>query len=284
MIFTTTYDISESPWWTPSLANAPAVADLLADLTNLHEKVHRAATDPHLEQFLKGFVSYHSFLYPREVQIGEDIGERETTIHYLEKIFASDNIRLAVKVRNLRGLISTIFPDPIPAPSTTIDGLEFTSAMLRDWHSAIGRDAIPDAGQYRTKMLAPAQENYVYLIPQKVATELDKLCAYVRDKFPEHQTPLARIKLAATFLANFLHIHPFSKGNGRVGRLAVSWILKGISIVPIPLYCGVPSREDYLNCLRVSRERAPFAPSALARMILEAVVQVHRNVCFSLDL
>ncbi|KAI9090517.1 fido domain-containing protein [Phlyctochytrium arcticum] len=160
----------------------------------------------------------------------------------------------------------------------------FTPALLQEWNRALMKDLMEDPGTYRTRWAKPAQEDYIYLIPQKIPTELSRLCDYVRESMPTHRTPLERIKLAATFMTNFLHIHPFRNGNGRVARIAVSWLLMGVSIVPTPLYCGIASREDFLNCLRASRLRAPFIPSALARMILEGVVQVDRNACVCLEL
>ncbi len=95
---------------------------------------------------------------------------------------------------------------------------------------------------------------------------------------------IERIKIAATFLTEFLHIHPFTNGNGRIARLLISWLMADITIVPVPLLSSSSARDTYLKCLRESRVTTPFRPDNLARLILESVVHSMRMACLCLDI
>jgi Fic family protein len=189
--------------------------------------------------------------------------------------------KLAVKIQNLHQTVKEMFPNAFGA-TRNID--DFTLAFIKQQHSKIGLGII--ANTWREKMACPAQENWIYLVPSKIPTALAALCTWVRNEMKKTSDLKEMVKICATFLTNFLHIHPFSNGNGRVARLLVSWLLCPVTIVPIALYVNVGSRETYLQCLRNSRsvDNPRFEPVDLSRFILDSILAIYHNVIFSLEL
>ncbi|RKO93882.1 hypothetical protein BDK51DRAFT_32820 [Blyttiomyces helicus] len=125
---------------------------------------------------------------------------------------------------------------------------EFTPDFLMTVHRYIGSNRlITDAGSYRTKWLAPAKEEYVYIDPVRLPIELPRLCFVVQIALRSDSSLLNLVRLAAAFAINFLYIHPFSNSNGRVARLAVSWLLQGHMVVPVPLYGDREVYQDYMQ-------------------------------------
>jgi Fic family protein len=99
-----------------------------------------------------------------------------------------------------------------------------TKNILTDLHSLVLKNISPDAGCFRTEVSAifnlAGVAIYMPPPPAQVGKLLDDLLVYInsQDKFP----------LITAFVAHliFEKIHPFLDGNGRVGRLLISAILK----------------------------------------------------------
>jgi len=179
------------------------------------------------------------------------------------------------------GAIEELFPNIYEARD-----IEITPDLIKRIHRIIGANLIQNPGKYRTEWAGPANENWIYLDPKLIDSSLNRLCRDIQSKLAGQgsNNVETRVKIAAMFMTQFLHIHPFNNGNGRVARLVVSLLLSIVSIVPVALYACSESRETYLNCIRQSRQTKPFNHSALARLILESIVDVHRIVCSSLGL
>lgn len=59
----------------------------------------------------------------------------------------------------------------------------------------------------------------------------------------------ARIQLVAEFHAEFIRIHPFEDGNGRVGRALMSYLLVRLGLLPIPIEAN---KQEYYAALNES--------------------------------
>ncbi|CAG8734194.1 8353_t:CDS:2, partial [Racocetra fulgida] len=152
-----------------------------------------------------------------------------------------DEQRLARKVQNLHVAIIDTFPS-IFFPDLQID--RFTPEFAKKLHLKIGNGLIKDAGQYRTKFVMAAQENYVYMAPDLIKDRMETLFRQCREKFEDTDLRLEdAIKYGACFLIHFLTIHPFMNGNGRVARLLLSYLLLKFTVVPLSLYTGVKARD-----------------------------------------
>jgi len=238
--------------------------------------------------YFKGYAEYHYDTYIRETIIGESTVS-DTSLESIERLKKEEiESKPARKVKNLYKAVEILFPDVFNTNQTVAD--DFTPDLLRGIHSLIGDGLFIHAGEYRIHGAKPAQELWTYLDASEISHSLECLCSYVRKQMVlpvmDDIKLQCRVKIAATFITNFLQIHPFSNGNGRVARLAGSLILIGSSIVPVPVYAIKDSREVFLECIRRSRElnNTMYFPKDLARLILESATQTSRQVCCALDL
>ncbi|GET04228.1 Fic family protein [Rhizophagus clarus] len=164
----------------------------------------------------------------------------------------------------------------------------FTPSFAKELHQQIGDNGLIDnAGQYRTNFVKPAQDDFYYMDPKFINDELEKLFGKCREIFGREDLQLEEaVKFSACFLAYFLYVHPFSNGNGRVARLLLSYLLSNFTVVPLSLYTGTETRNNYLQCLREAQwyHDPPFKPSALATFILENVHKTSYHICTSMDI
>jgi Fic family protein len=100
-----------------------------------------------------------------------------------------------------------------------------TKEMLLEIHKRVLKDITPDAGYFRTEQSAIFNQAgvAVYMPPSpfNIAKFVKELLVYINDD--KEKFPL--IKAFVSHLC-FEKIHPFLDGNGRVGRLLISLILK----------------------------------------------------------
>lgn len=266
---------------------------LLKNYAKLKSNIEVAYANSDNKNYFDGYSNYHTYHYLHETLTGEGNIDGSTTITQLEEyIKKPDDTRVCKKIINLKNALDKLFPNYfgfVDSPSR-IDVEKFTPEFICELHEQVARDLLKDGGIYRTTWAAPSQEDWVYLVPEKISENLIKLCDSVRCQLNNERLTrpedifVNRIKIAATFLLQFLQIHPFTNGNGRVARLLTSWLMTDISLVPVPLLTNSKSREKYLQSLRDCRYMNPPLPTNLARLIMESVVHMMRKVCFSLDI
>lgn len=270
-----------TPW---KRDTAPAVtAEVLAEQINdMQAKIDAASRSPELENYVTDFKNFLRTFYLREVVIGEGLCDGKTSYEDVEALLArpAEDSKLGTKTHNLHRALDAFLHAPVPSDE------EFTPQLLLNIHLEIGRGVIANCGNLRTKYVAPAGEDWIYLAPHLVPKALDTLCYNVRKALAkiDRTDLLGRIRIVASFMTNFLHIHPFSNGNGRVARIAVSWLLADITIVPIPIIASESGRIVYLDAIRDSRHSTPFLPANLARLLLESVHSTVRKAIFCLDI
>lgn len=280
------YTVAKETPWKPDYVEAVTAETLVAEIHRLQSLVTTAEADPTNVTFFQGFKDYLKVFYLREVVIGEGMMGPHTSVDNIESLLAapSEDSNVGAKTHNLLRALKTFLPEINRAEAPA--AVSFTPELLLSIHREVGRGVIPDAGTIRTKWLAPAQEDWIYLAPHLVRSSLDTLCREVQRAIEriDKTDLLARVRLAASFMTIFLHIHPFSNGNGRVARLAMSWLLRDVTTVPVPLITSIAGRDMYLDAIRDSRHIAPFLPVNLARLILESVHKTIQKAVFCLDL
>ncbi|KAA1066654.1 hypothetical protein PGT21_021426 [Puccinia graminis f. sp. tritici] len=261
---------------------------IVHEIHAIQTQVEAAKLDPTQANIITGFHNFFQLSYLQECLIGEDIFPANSNLEYLEKALkgSPETDPLARKAQNLRDAVTKFLPtERANSPIPNNHWATFTPEFLQTIHQIIGYKLISNAGTYRTNWCAPAHEDWVYLGPHLVEPALKLLCTHVRRalEMDNNNNLSYRIQLAASFLTNFLHIHPFSDGNGRVARLAVSWLLADLTIVPIPL-TSKQGRPHFLQYLQRSRSPDPPHESTLSRLLLESAFHTIWKAHFSLNL
>lgn len=217
-------------------------------------------------------------------------GENNVTAHieeledYLDGKLVNLRTKDQIKIRNLRNAVDDLYPNIF---FTDLPPNNFTIELALSLNRKIGEDLFKSAGKYRLKDAMASKENFFYLEPDKIDSEMKKLFDNVCNLFfffRINNDTENLIKLGSQFLVHFLMIHPFENGNGRVARLLLSYLLSSITVVPLSIFSRVNGREVYLDCLRDERNKSPTVESNLASLILECAYFNLEKVCIYLDI
>ncbi len=154
-------------------------------------------------------------------------------------------------------------------------GFPLSLRLIREIHAQLlagGRGADKQPGQFRTSQnwiggTRPGNAQFVPPPPDRLSGCLYELEAFL------HDTTLPSLLKAALVHAQFETIHPFLDGNGRMGRLLITFLLcaEGVLTNPI-LYLSLyfkTHREEYYGLLQ--RIRTDGAWMAWLRFFLEGV-------------
>lgn len=121
-------------------------------------------------------------------------------------------------------------------------------------HATVMEGLLNNAGELRSTFVSAAKTNVMYLPPQLIRTHLVALLEFTSCRLAECSTVLDRMLLAVFFFSDFLKIHPFVNGNGRVARLLANALLRGVAVVPFtPAGVGAADRERYLVAISESQ-------------------------------
>jgi fido (protein-threonine AMPylation protein) len=124
----------------------------------------------------------------------------------------------------------------------------FSAAQTPDGEP-ISKRIIP--GQYKTtpnSVLRSTGEMFYYADPQDVGAKMGDLLAEFRQyEVDDRINPMA---LAAWFHYEFIRIHPFDDGNGRLGRILLNLILQRKGYVPAII--RVEEKSAYIDALAVA--------------------------------
>jgi Fic family protein len=137
-----------------------------------------------------------------------------------------------------------------------INQSEITSELLKDLHDILMTDVRggeKNPGEFRPDQRAigsrdPREARFVPPAPHRVPYEMDSLIQYIQGE-PEFD-PLIDISLIHY---QFETIHPFTDGNGRMGRLLVTMLMDKYDLLPDPfLYLSSyfnQYRDEYVDSL-----------------------------------
>ncbi|QQS69886.1 Fic family protein [Candidatus Saccharibacteria bacterium] len=133
--------------------------------------------------------------------------------------------------------------------------------VARELHVRLMNGLLSDAGQYRGHGVRIMGSHTPVANYQKVP---EKMAALFRHEPPTDFESLAK------FHAQFEKIHPFSDGNGRVGRLLLAGLLLSAGITPVII--RRESRSAYYRYLEIAQLEENYQPLTylLARETLEA--------------
>ncbi len=199
-------------------------------------------TDAELAEALNGHsiaFAYHS----------GKIENEKITYHDTREVFEHDGVtsytgdlRTLFEIRNAKEaneLFLLAFQDKRPLDETLIR--QFQLQLTHGTYDARRWQLGERPGEYKRHDYVTGKEE-VGAAPEDVAEEMAELLKEVRDIRPEDV-----LMAAAYFHAKFENIHPFADGNGRVGRLAMNYLLVLHGHPPIIIH--EEDRRDYYDAL-----------------------------------
>lgn len=113
--------------------------------------------------------------------------------------------------------------------------------LIKELHTIVMESDYEYAGKYRDKLVKPNTYNDVYIHYNLISKKLPILVAFWNENYVNCTTIDKLLRLTTIFFCEFLRIHPFTNGNGRVSRLLVQWMLRNVCPTPFSIYTKCPS-------------------------------------------
>lgn len=174
-----------------------------------------------------------NFTYDSNAIEGNSLTLRDVSIIIFENTaIKGKDLREIYEARNSRQVVDMLLKKKFGV--THEDIIKVHKILMRDIDGRLGYKTLPNFIAGRRIETAP---------PENVKDEMENLMGY-------YNTSLGRIhplEIAAMIHGRFERIHPFSDGNGRVGRFLINTILVNSGYPP--LIVRKTQRESYLNAL-----------------------------------
>ena len=145
------------------------------------------------------------------------------------------------------------------------DHIPISEREIREVHSLVMKgQGSGDTGRYRTLDVKAAGTEYIYPSHLKVPELMEEFIKWLASPLSIHPA-----ELADEAHLRFVTIHPFTDGNGRVGRLLLNLMLlrHGYPIAVL----NVAQGADYIAALEEAQSGG--SREALTGMILEAIAR-----------
>lgn len=180
-------------------------------------------------------------------------------------------------------------------PQHSLEALTLTPDVICHVHGALMHDLVHNAGEYRNGEAYGgfAEGIFFYqpahLIPSLLLTVCDLYNQSLRDIANIANQVPTLYHLAAVLFVQFVTVHPFSDGNGRLARLLASHVLRSVTPFPItPRADGTDAaRKAYVGAIMAARaidgKANSFltlsAPADFAALLIHAGWESWKN-CF----
>ena len=146
-------------------------------------------------------------------------------------------------------------------PQHKLEALMLTADTICRLHSTLMHDLIYNPGQYRLaeacggSAMGPFFYQKPELIPSLLLTLVDFYNQALNDIAATTDQIPQLYRLAAVLFVQFVTVHPFSDGNGRLARLLGSHVLRAVTPFPVTPYADGTShtRSVFLNAIMAAR-------------------------------
>ncbi len=165
----------------------------------------------------------------------EEMKAHDVGIAHLRSL-AADRDRL-IGPGDIRDLNRIILKEPYWKPTRTPDGQPSRAQVVPGEYKTLPNSVITATGEF-----------FEYASPMEVPARTQALVDWLADALVEDEPPI--LKIAAKLHHDFVLIHPFDDGNGRVARMLVNYLFLRYGYPPIV----VPTEEKsaYLTALRLA--------------------------------
>ena len=165
----------------------------------------------------------------------EEMQAHDVGIVHLREL-ADDRTRL-VGESDIRNLNKIILKEPFWKPAQTEDGKPSRKQII--------------PGEYKTtpnNVITATGELFEFARPSDVPARMQALVQWLEQSLASGETPI--ISVLAKLHHEFVLIHPFDDGNGRVARMLVNYVLMHQGFPPIIV--PTERKKDYLYALRLA--------------------------------
>jgi len=241
-----------------------SIKTLLANIDQLQKTIDTFR--PFSETTLKSLKEYYriELTYTSNALEGNSLTESETKIVIEEGLtIAGKPLRDHLEAAGHSKAYDFMF--------TLINKKGFTEADVMQLHALFyGAIDVVCAGTYRTDQVFISGSAYPLLAPEKVALLMQQFIA----RLDELRTNCHPVEYAALVHKEFVFIHPFIDGNGRVARLLMNLTLLQehyfIALIP-PVV-----RSDYIRTLEMAHTNDDDFKVFIARMVYETQKDIIR--------
>ena len=165
----------------------------------------------------------------------EEMQAHDVGIAHLRDL-AADHLRF-ISESDIRNLNKIILKEPFWKPAQTVDGKPSRKQII--------------PGEYKTSpnnVLTATGELFAFVDPAEVPTKMQELVQAMRVSLDAGDRPI--LTQLAKLHHDFVLIHPFDDGNGRVARMLVNYVLMRQGYPPIIV--PTERKKDYLTALRLA--------------------------------
>ncbi|UPK71575.1 Fic family protein [Chitinophaga filiformis] len=151
----------------------------------------------------------------------------------LIKELAADHER-SLNETAIKNLHSLLLVRPFWKEAVTPDG-QYTRREIK----------VGNYKEYPNSVRLPNGEIFHYASPEETPIKMGELMTWLREE--EEKNELHPVVLAAMLHYNFVHIHPFDDGNGRLSRLLMNYVLFRHHLPPVVIKSA--NKKEYLRVL-----------------------------------
>jgi cell filamentation protein len=149
--------------------------------------------------------------------------------------------------------------------------------IIKDWHRRLFWNIFPFAGNYRSVELNKGKDFTEYAMTWRLdflngIPDLEKLIQSV-DQIEIHDPITLSLKISE-IICEFLFIHPFREGNGRISRLIGDYLLAKNNFPPVGANLKVDGNE-YIRRLHLGYNKKDYKP--MSELISEKLNKIMRS-------
>lgn len=160
------------------------------------------------------------------------------------------------------------------------DAIVFNQSLVTGLHRLVMQCLTDHPGQLRTKIVSAAGTNLIYTPPHMIERQLVELLALTDNSLKNISTIVDAFRLATWFFVQFLRIHPFQNGNGRLARILTAIMLQRFVHFPVTLIStNYHDHDDYMAALVRAQQHDDY--TLIQRRFLESA---HRSSVHILSL